>query len=207
MPNTTPSDTAAAPAANIYDHSTPAENEASNDIEAQKAVPAAVSVVAAAPVAASSQYDNDAGKGIGIAMFIVILIGLIVGWLYLLVPVFSAWVRFICFIVGIVLSSIITCGCCCANSYNLNPKVKRWALATLLCLILQWVLAIVAVIIFYVSYAATQEVTQDDEVTIVADVTFSGAYTAVVVVVQILSILAIIFAGIFTWGRNCGCNA
>jgi hypothetical protein len=137
--------TAATPA-NVYDHATPAalaaETKATDDVEAQKTAP----VAAASSAPAASEYDDEAGKGIGIAMFICLVVGFVLGWI--LYPI-GAYISFICIIAAIVLASTVTCGCCCGSNLKLNPKVKRWSTATLLCLVIQWVLAITAIIIAY----------------------------------------------------------
>jgi hypothetical protein len=186
--------TAAAAPANVYDHSTPAaaaETKATDgDVEAQKPAPAAT----ATTPAPTSGYDDDAGKGIGIAMFVVIVVGFCLGWI---AGGIGSIISFLCIIAGIVLSSTVTCGCCCGSNLNLNPKVKRWSTLTLLCLVVQWVLVFIGIIGAYA-------VTASGGSTIAAE---SVVY-ALLIIAQILYILAAVFAGIFTWGRkSCGNNA
>jgi len=186
MTESKPVEPTAGTPANVYDHSAPAATataatKADGDVEAQKA----------APAAAASAYDDEAGKSIGIAMFICIVVGFALGWIG---GGIGSWISFICLIAAIVLSSTITCGCCCGSNLNLNPKVKRWSTATLLCLVIQWVLAIIAIFIAYGGAA-------------MGDTTGAsiGVATALLVVTQILYILAGVFAGVFTWGRkSCG---
>ncbi|KAL7495785.1 hypothetical protein ACHAWT_004249 [Skeletonema menzelii] len=205
--------TAVGTPANVYDHSTPAATAetavAAGDVEAQKDAPA--------PAAATSEYDDEAGKGIGIAMFVCIVVGFCLGW----IPAIGPFITFVCLIAAIVLSSTITCGCCCGKGLNLNPKVKRWSTATLLCLVLQWVLALIGIIVG-VSIAAAggasssvvTTTNSDGSVTwttVSSDGTTSEAAVAitfaVLIICQILYILAGVFAGIFTWGRKCCGNA
>ncbi|KAL3793134.1 hypothetical protein HJC23_005636 [Cyclotella cryptica] len=167
-------------AANVYDQtSQTAVSPEATDIEAQKTAPAD------AP-GADSGYDDEAGKSLGIAMFLLLVIGFAIGWI-------GGNTGLIFIIVPIVIASTITCGCCCASNLNIDPRVKRWATATLICLVLQLILTIIAVII--VMTGATM-----------GDTTGATAGTGIVllVVTQILYILAAIFAGIFTWGRKCG---
>ena len=110
-----------------------------DDVEAQSPVPLpfAVAVTSSAPAAASA-FDDEAGKGIGMAMFFCIVLGSLFNYIPLL-PLLGAFIGAIIFLVAaIVLASTITCGCCCGSNLNLNPKVKRWSTATLICLVLQW---------------------------------------------------------------------
>ena len=58
--------------------------------------------------------DDNAGKGMGIAMFVLIIVGLNIA--------------------ALVLASVLTCGCCCVKQYNLKPHVKKMATATLITL-------------------------------------------------------------------------
>jgi len=133
----------AATSANVYDHATSAptaaaKTKATDDVEAQKQK--------TAPVAVAARYDDEAGKGIGIAMFVCIIVGFAVGW----IP--AGWGPFISCIfytAAIVLASEVTCGCCCGSNLKLNPKVKRWSTATLLCLVIMWGLAIFSFLIFF----------------------------------------------------------
>mmetsp|Transcript_128 Transcript_128/g.253 ORF Transcript_128/g.253 Transcript_128/m.253 type:complete len:187 (+) Transcript_128:49-609(+) len=184
MTETKPVEPTAGTPINVYDHSAPApaataENKADGDVEAQKA----------APAAAASAYDDEAGKSTGIAMFICIVVGFALGWVGGGV---GSWISFICLIAAIVLSSTITCGC--GSNLNLDPKVKRWSTATLLCLVIQLVLAIIAIMIAY-GGAAMGDTTGASY----------GVAFALLVVTQILYILAGVFAGVFTWGRkSCG---
>ena len=165
----------------VYDHTTqtaaPAETK---DVEAQK------TDSADAP-AADSGYDDEAGKSLGIAMFALLVIGFGIGWI-------GGSSGLICIIATIVIASTITCGCCCASNLNLDPKVKRWSTATLLCLVLLLILTFIAVVIALTGVA-------------MGDTTGATAGTAIalLIVTQTLYILAAIFAGIFTWGRKtCG---
>eukprot|EP00984_Skeletonema_dohrnii_P035890 scaffold36221_cov144-Skeletonema_dohrnii-CCMP3373.AAC.2 len=73
---TKPVEPTAGTPANVYDHSAPApaataETKADGDVEAQKA----------APAAAASAYDDEAGKSIGFALFICIVVGFALGWI------------------------------------------------------------------------------------------------------------------------------
>jgi hypothetical protein len=180
--------TAATPA-NVYDHASP---KATDDVEAQKPAPAAAS----SEPAAASEYDDEAGKSIGIAMFVCIVVGFVLAW----IPLIGPYITFCCLIAAIVLASTITCGCCCGANLKLNPKVKRWSTATLLCLVIQWVLYVIALIVAY-SGAAASAYTYDTTTTEIT----SGVAWTLIIVAQIVYILAAVFAGIFTWGRkSCG---
>jgi len=169
-----------------------------DDVEAQSAVPvplpSAVAVASSAPAAASG-YDDEAGKGIGMAMFFCIVLGsvLALGWIPLLGAVIGAS---ICLIAAIVLASTITCGCCGGSKLNLNPKVKRWSTATLSCLV--GILILIAYYTFFIVAGAFIE--GENNVYVGADVVM-----ALKVVFGVLFFLAAVYAGIFTWGRkSCG---
>ena len=177
---------------------------AAGDVEAQKDAPAPT----AAAATSASEYDDEAGKGIGIAMFVCLVVGFCLGW----IPAIGPFISFVCLIAAIVLSSVITCGCCCGKGLNLNPKVKRWSTATLLCLVLQWVLVIIGIIVGY-TIGARSTTTSTVTINGRSYTTFSStgsegaviAAYAIYIVSQILYILAAVFAGIFTWGRkSCG---
>ena len=161
-----------------------------DDVEAERTAPAAAS---SAP---SGYNDNDeAGKYIGIAMFICIMVGLFSGcFAYVNIGSIGFYVAIACSFVAILLASSITCacGCCCGSNLNLNPKVKRWSTATLICLVIQWMLAPGIYGLIYLI---------DGWDTILAVVVFYIVW----IIAQILYILAAVFAGIFTWGRKCKC--
>jgi hypothetical protein len=97
--------------------------ETKPDVEAQTA-PAAAASPAASPVS-SGEYEEDAGKGLGIANFVLLLVAFILGWFgtYNLI---LGWIAFICTVATIIITSTISCGCCCASNLKLNPKIKRW---------------------------------------------------------------------------------
>eukprot|EP00567_Pseudictyota_dubia_P000956 CAMPEP_0197467946 /NCGR_PEP_ID=MMETSP1175-20131217/65825_1 /TAXON_ID=1003142 /ORGANISM="Triceratium dubium, Strain CCMP147" /LENGTH=182 /DNA_ID=CAMNT_0043004037 /DNA_START=187 /DNA_END=732 /DNA_ORIENTATION=- len=93
------------------------------------------------PVEYSSTNDRDEdGMGMGIAMVILTIIAFI--FAFLPVP----FVSFVCMIATIVISSIVVCGCCAAGSYNLKPRTKKFALATLICCSLIFILQIIYLI-------------------------------------------------------------
>jgi hypothetical protein len=80
------------------------------------------------------------------------------------------------FLVSIVIASVLTCGCCCASKFKLRPHVSRWSTATLvtLCLVIA---------------------------TNIIGMFFFGAFFAFIQ--SILLIMALVFSGLFTWGRRC----
>jgi hypothetical protein len=57
-------------------------------------------------------HDPEAGKTIGVAMFLLLLVGFVFNFVF-------PFVSFLCTIAAIVLSSILSCGCCCASDFNL----------------------------------------------------------------------------------------
>ncbi|KAL3763835.1 hypothetical protein ACHAW5_007789 [Stephanodiscus triporus] len=132
-----------------------------------------------------------AGKKMGIVLFSLILAGIITAFL---LPFLSLAL----IIAAIVIASILTCGCCCAKDYNLKPHVKKWATATLVTLSLTFVVQVIGVVIAAAVVGTTYE-TEEDMI--------NSMYTSAVIigsVVIILDVLALVFSGLFTWGRNCG---
>ena len=101
-------------------------------------------------------------------------------------------------IAAIVIASILTCGCCCANDYNLKPHVKKWATATLVTLILAFVVQVIGVVIAAYVVGTTSETEEDMVNSMTTSVIIVGS------VVIILDVLALVFSGLFTWGRNRG---
>ena len=85
--------------------------------------------------------DNDnAGMGMGIAIFILIIIGTVSAF-------FSPYLSSACYVAALVLASVLTCGCCCAKNYNLKPHVKKMATATLVTLILLFIVSTILSVI------------------------------------------------------------
>lgn len=164
--------------------------ETKPDVEAQTAPAAAASAppAAAAPVSSPGEYEEDAGKGLGIANFVLLLVAFISGWITMVIPALG-YVYLICTIAAIIIASTVSCGCCCASNLKLNPKVKRWNDAVLVTICIQPVLGIIAIIITYSAGG------------------FTTGYWAIYWITRILSILSIVFAGIFAFGRKCCGNA
>jgi hypothetical protein len=157
--------------------------------------------------------DERAGMGMGIALFVLILVG-IIGYIEsykMVLPTVDsaeavgddAYLRegynepyiffyfgliftWICLLVAVVIASVLTCGCGRDISSKLKPHVKRWAKATLvaLCLLLA--------------------------VTVITNVSLGVQLRAKLLVIFcaiqfVLLSLALVFSGIFTWGSN-GCS-
>lgn len=162
--------------------------ETKPDVEAQTAPAAAASAPAAAAPVSSGEYDEDAGKGLGIANFVLLLVAFVLGWFGTTMIVLG-WIAFACVVATIIIASTISCGCCCASNLKLNPKVKRWNDAVLVTICIQIVLAIIGTIIVYSTGV------------------ISSGYVAIFWINRILSILSIVFAGIFAFGRKCCGNA
>ncbi|KAL9179570.1 hypothetical protein ACHAXT_008860 [Thalassiosira profunda] len=157
------------------------------DVEKQQqpAASAAPTYASAAP----ALIDTEAGKGMGIALFVVILVGLVFLWIF---PLIS----FICIITAIVLSSILTCSCCCAADYNLQPHVKKFAVATLVSLVLIFIIQV----IYLIALFAAGETSVSGTVSVD---TAGPALVIVAVLSLVLNFVALIFSALFTWGRKC----
>lgn len=174
-------------------------------IETNKATGAIATAVATTEPDIESQrqqqtadaQDENAGRGMGIAMFVL----LVVGFIFNFIPVIGPVVAFVCIIIVIVLSSTISCGCCCASDYNLKPHVKRWSTATLLCLVIMFVVQIIGFVAVLLTVG-----TEVSNTGTLSQSTVDGSSTAVTIIWVlsiILNILALAFSAIFTWGRGC----
>lgn len=127
--------------------------------------------------------------GLGIALFVLILMGIVTFFL----PLLSV----VCIVAAIVMASVLTCGCCCAGEYHLKPHVRKWAVATLVTLSLTFAVSVVGI---GITFAVACGKVSDADVTTAA---YSGA-AAVLAIVLLLEVLALVFSVLFTWGRNCG---
>ena len=84
-------------------------------------------IVSITPVKNNSEINED-GKGIGVAMFVLQLVGLI---LFLgIYPPLGA----LCFFITIILSLILSCGCFCAKRYDLKAN-RRYVYVTLILMV------------------------------------------------------------------------
>ena len=118
--------------------------------------------------------DDNAGKGMGIAIFVLLIIGTVSAFF---IPLW--YIGLASYIFAFVLASVLTCGCCCAKNYNLKPHVKIMATATLVTLVLLFI----------------SKTTWYINGTMILIPSIIG---------YVLTGLALIFSGIFTWGRKCG---
>eukprot|EP00567_Pseudictyota_dubia_P004306 CAMPEP_0197434438 /NCGR_PEP_ID=MMETSP1175-20131217/2169_1 /TAXON_ID=1003142 /ORGANISM="Triceratium dubium, Strain CCMP147" /LENGTH=188 /DNA_ID=CAMNT_0042963155 /DNA_START=155 /DNA_END=721 /DNA_ORIENTATION=- len=151
------------------------------------------------PVEYSNTNDtDDAGKGMGIAMVICTSLSL----LFAFIPV--PFVSFVCMIATIIISSILVCGCCCAQEYRLKPNVKKFALATLVCCSLIFILQIIY-IAAVLSVAANEAAATGTISTQTAQGAGAGAF-ALWIIVLLLNVGAIVFSSMFTCGRKCCSN-
>jgi hypothetical protein len=126
-----------------------------SDVESQSVVPVAVSVAILPPTASMEATtdtttiggDDDVeersenvtsitttkigkssdGKKIGYAMITITTIGLVTGF----VPSFSWITMYLCTILTLVLTSIVSCTCCCASKYQMRPRTKGYIIAAL----------------------------------------------------------------------------
>jgi hypothetical protein len=140
------------------------------------------------------EYDDNAGKGMGIAMFVLIMVGFVSSF-------FLPYLSSPCYIAALVLASILTCGCCCAKQYKLKPGAKKMATATLITLILLFVVSAIGTFMLMQSIMDTYDPTtgtiSEDSINV-----YAKTLLPVGIVTYILIGLALIFSGIFTWGRG-----
>ncbi|KAL7554916.1 hypothetical protein ACHAWF_018494 [Thalassiosira exigua] len=169
----------------------PAHDGEMHDVELQPSKPRPLAIISSTRV----ESVDDAGKGLGIAMFVLLLVGFIFNFI---LPAVS----FVCSVATIVIASILTCGCCCAGEYDLKPNVEKFARATLLSLCLMFLVQIVGVVGALVAMGTEAS----NNGTISKD-TANGAGVGVLVALvlgAVLNIMAIVFSGLFTWGRGFG---
>ena len=157
--------------------------------------------------------DNDnAGKGMGIAIFVLIIVGLVSAF-------FLPYISSACYIAALVLASVLTCGCCCAKNYNLKPHVKKMATATLVTLVLLFIVSAILTVMVIQSVVSVMGGYDETTGTFSDDTLYYDETTGTVIdttsvnvpillilsiIVYVLNGLALIFSGIFTWGRKCG---
>ena len=93
----------------------------------------------------------------------------------------------------------------CIQDYNLKPNVKKFAIATLVSLSLSFIIQIIyfiaVLMVAGAEASSTGTVSQET-----AEGAWAGA-VAVYVLNAIFIVMAIIFSGIFTWGRGCCASA
>ena len=130
--------------------------------------------------------NDNAGKGMGIAIFILIIVGFVSAF-------FIPYLNSACYIAALVLASVLRCGCCCAKQYNLKPHVKKMATATLITLSLLFFVTVISLVMAYVMFFSELDIS-----------VFYNVIWAISIIMYILIGLALIFSGIFTWGRKCG---
>ena len=131
------------------------------------------------PITLIPSSEED-GKGLGIALFVVLLVGILIN--IVLPPV-----SLVCTITAIVLSSILSCGCCC--EYNFSSKRRQLANVILTSLCLMVILQVVSVSIFIVGFNNVDQ---------------GAGIIFMLVLSYILHITAIVLSAIFTWGKACG---
>ena len=127
---------------------------ATTDVEAQNK--AANAAAASAAVNNNDGFDPEAGKTLGITMFILLLGALVCTFF---IPIVS----FVALIATIVIASCITCNCSCASDLRLHPKRKKFATATLVSLCMMFIVQIIWVIAVATAVGTEEEYYDDDE--------------------------------------------
>jgi len=151
------------------------------------------------PASTTIINDNDnAGKGMGIAIFVLIIVGTVSAF-------FLPYISSACYIAALVLASVLTCGCCCAKNYNLKPHVKKMATATLFTLILLFIVSTIAYVMVIQSVISLMDGYDETTGTFSDNTSVNGTMILILSIIGYVLIgLALIFSGIFTWGRKCG---
>ena len=127
--------------------------------------------------------DEDAGKGLGFAMFTLSTIAFVSKFLD---P--TRFLSFICVIAAIVLSSILSCGCCCAGAYMMRPNARRFATATLVSLVFALVMQFFSIVAANAYWAGEEKTTR--------------GYIGFFVVTVVLHSMSIVYSALFVWGRE-----
>ena len=144
--------------------------------------------------------DDNAGKGMGIAIFVLLIIGTVSAF-------FIPYISSACIIAALVLASVLTCRCCCAKNYNLKPHVRKMATETLATLVVLFIvdigLSVIATQYGYDEMTGTfnDDIWYYDET--IGKSPFDKLLTGAIIWCVLMG-LALIFSGIFTWGRKCG---
>ena len=129
---------------------------ATNDVEEQNKAANAAATSRQNPTNNVDGFDPEAGKTLGIAMFVLLLVALACTFF---IPIVS----FVALIATIVLASCITCNCCCASDLRLHPKRKKFATATLVSLCMMFIVQIIWVIAVATAVGTEEEYYDDDE--------------------------------------------
>ena len=87
---------------------------------------------------------DNAGKGMGI---VILIVGTVSAF-------FLPYLSSPCYIAALVLASVLTCGCCCAKNYNLKPHVKKMATATLVTLVLLFIVSAILTVMVIQSFVS-----------------------------------------------------
>ena len=148
----------------------------------------------------SSAEENNDGKGLGVAMSVLLIASFVFQFI---LPLVSS----VCIFSVIVIASILTSGCCCAGEYVYpKPNVKRFATSTLvtlfLILIVQFIGIVAAGVVMSADMSNTNRAPRDER-TVNNPPGHLGLFF-VWLSSLLMNIMAIIFASLFTWGRWCG---
>ena len=126
-------------------------------------------------------------------MGIAILVLLVISFALAFVPnsTITPYIAGVCLILALILTSSLTCHCCCAAGIELElkPNAQRFISAALLSLTIMFILNVIG---GYMLFLNNMEVT-------------SGIMTLSAIVLT-LEVIGMIFVGLFTWGRHCCSN-
>jgi hypothetical protein len=136
--------------------------------------------------------DERAGMGMGIALFVLILVGLgvFISSYNVLTDDYEYGTNdgsnqqiliILVVLAAFVIASVLANGCCCAGKYKLRPHVKKWVTA---------ILVMLSLLIFTFVMAIPVPLSRTGFVFLLA-------------IQSVLMFLALVFSGIFIWGRSC----
>ena len=138
------------------------------------------------------EFDENAGKGVGKAIFVLILLGLLFNFVGFGI-VFNVPVSLLCNIAAAVLS-------CCARKHNLEPKLMRFSN---LILGTQCLLLVVGLIPFITAIALFSNDEFDEDTP--QPEGYSTLWSVCWVLSLLLNFMAVVLSGLFVWGRGCLC--
>ena len=139
-----------------------------------------------------NEFDENAGKGVGKAIFFLILLGLLFNFVGFGI-VSNIPVSLLCNITAAILS-------CCARKHNHEPKLMRFSN---LILGTQCLLLVVGLIPFITAIALFSNDEFDEDTP--QPEGYSTLWSVCWVLSLLLNFMAVVLSGLFVWGRGCLC--
>ncbi|KAL9186522.1 hypothetical protein ACHAXT_005760 [Thalassiosira profunda] len=139
------------------------------------------------PPPSAMEPDDDAGKGFGVAMFVLLVVGFLFHFVF---PPLSV----VCVVATVVVGSVLSCGCCCAGELRLKPNVRNFATAVLA--------SLGGGIVVQLAVMANLAYSGSNGTAWTAEGAGAGVFAAWLVGL-LLHLAAIVFSALVAWGRGC----